>query len=229
VKPRVLIADDHPPTRAGVRAALREEFEICGEAASASDTVQLALKELPDVCLIDVHMPGGGVAAAAEITSKLPTTAVVMLTISQHDDDLFAALSAGAVGYLLKGIDPARLPLALLGVLQGEAAVPRSLVARVLAELRDQSARRRLPMVGQRPVTLTNREWQVLDLLRDGLTTKEIASRLFIASVTVRTHVSSILRKLDVSDRDAAIRLVSAPNRGAALPNGDERTPAGSG
>jgi DNA-binding NarL/FixJ family response regulator len=228
VKPRVLIADDHPPTRAGARAALQAEFEICGEAASAGETVELALQEAPDICLIDVHMPGGGVAAAAEITAKLPGTAVVMLTISQHDDDLFAALSAGAVGYLLKGIDPARLPNALLGVLQGEAAVPRPLVARVLAELRDQSARRRLPMVGQRPVTLTNREWQVLDLMRDGLTTKEIANRLFIATVTVRTHVSSILRKLDVTDRDEAIRLVGAPKQDAAPPNGDARRPAGS-
>jgi DNA-binding NarL/FixJ family response regulator len=228
VKPRVLIADDHPPTRAGARAALEAEFDICGEAASAGETVELALKEVPDICLIDVHMPGGGVAAAAEITAKLPATAVVMLTISQHDDDLFAALSAGAVGYLLKGIDPARLPNALLGVLQGEAAVPRPLVARVLAELRDQSARRRLPMVGQRPVTLTNREWQVLDLMRDGFTTKEIANRLFIASVTVRTHISSILRKLDVADRDAAIGLVGAPKQDAGPSNGDARLPAGS-
>ena len=103
------------------------------------------------------------------------------------------------------------------------------LVARVLAELRDQSARRRLPMVGQRPVTLTNREWQVLDLMRDGLTTKEMASMLFIESVTVRTHISSILRKLDVADRDAAIRLVGAPKQDAAAPpNGDARLPAGS-
>jgi DNA-binding NarL/FixJ family response regulator len=216
VKPRVLIADDHPPTRAGVRAALADNFDICGEAASASETVELAVTEMPDICLIDVHMPGGGVQAASEITSKLPATAVVMLTISQHDDDLFPALAAGAVGYLLKGIDPARLPLALLGVLQGEAAVPRALVARVLAEVRDQSARRRLPMAGERSVTLTNREWQVLDLLRDGLTTREIAKRLFIESVTVRTHISSILRKLEVDDRDAAIRVVGAPARGAA-------------
>jgi DNA-binding NarL/FixJ family response regulator len=228
VKPRVLIADDHPPTRAGARAALQADFEICGEAASAGETVELALQETPDICLIDVHMPGGGVAAAAEITAKLPGTAVVMLTISQHDDDLFAALSAGAVGYLLKGIDPARLPNALLGVLRGEAALPRPLVARVLAELRDQSARRRLPMVGQRPVTLTNREWQVLDLMRDGLTTKEIADRLFIATVTVRTHISSILRKLNVADRDEAIRLVGAPNQDAAPSNGDAPLPAGS-
>jgi DNA-binding NarL/FixJ family response regulator len=227
MRARVLVADDHPPTRAGVRAALEADFEICGEAASAGEAVELALREFPDICVLDVHMPGGGVAAAAEITSKLPATAIVMLTISEHDDDLFAALGAGAVGYLLKGIDPSRLPLALHGVLQGEAAVPRPLVARVIAELRDHSARHR-PMAGQSSSTLTNREWQVLDLLRDGLTTKEIAGRLFIASVTVRTHVSSILRKLAVPDRDAAVELISSPQRRRASSTDDEASPAAS-
>ena len=226
--PRVLIADDHPPTRAGVRAALEPDFEICGEAASASEAVETALRTSPDVCILDVHMPGGGIAAAAEIGSALPSAAVVMLTISQHDDDLFDALKAGALGYLLKGTDPGRLPHALRGVLEGQAAVPRSLVARVIAEFRDQSARRRLPLVGQRAVTLTNREWQVLDLLRDGLTTHDIATRLFISRVTVRTHVSSILRKLGVQDRQAAIRLVGPPARRSASASDDEGSPAAS-
>jgi DNA-binding NarL/FixJ family response regulator len=209
-----------------VRAALEQDFEICGEAASASEAIETALRTAPDVCLLDVHMPGGGIAAAAEIASSLPSAAVVMLTISQHDDDLFDALKAGAVGYLLKGTDPARLPHALHGVLEGQAAVPRSLVARVIAEFRDQSARRRLPLVGQRAVTLTNREWQVLDLLRDGLTTKEIATRLFISRVTVRTHVSSILRKLGVRDRKAAISLIGPPARGSDSPSDEEGSPA---
>jgi DNA-binding NarL/FixJ family response regulator len=227
VRPRVLIADDHPPTRAGVRAALRDHFEICGEAASAQDAIDLALQTAPDVCLLDVHMPGGGIAAAAEITARLPSTAIVMLTISQHDDDLFDALKAGAAGYLLKGTDPERLPHALRGVLEGQAAVPRPLVARVIAEFRDQSARRRLPTSGGGAVTLTNREWQVLDLLRDGLSTAQIASRLFISAVTVRTHVSSILRKLGVNDREEAIRLVESPEDGAPTANGDAASPAG--
>lgn len=225
---RVLIADDHPPTRAGVRAALEGHFEICGEAASASEAVETARRTSPDICLLDVHMPGGGIFAAAEISSALPSAAVVMLTISQHDDDLFDALKAGAVGYLLKGTDPARLPYALRGVLEGQAAVPRSLVARLIAELRDQSARRRIPLVGKREVTLTHREWQVLDLLRDGLSTNEIAGRLYISRVTVRTHVSSILRKLGVPDREAAIRLVGRSERRPALPSDDEGSPAAS-
>jgi DNA-binding NarL/FixJ family response regulator len=208
VTPRVLIADDHPPTRAGVRAALQGHFEICAETATAGEAVEAALRTSPDICLLDVHMPGGGIAAAAEITAALPSAAVVMLTISQHDDDLFDALKAGATGYLLKGTDPARLPHALQGVLEGQAALPRPLVARVIAEFRDQSARRHLSRVGQRDVALSNREWQVLDLLRDGLTTKEIAARLFISGVTVRTHISSILRKLGVDSREAATKLL---------------------
>jgi DNA-binding NarL/FixJ family response regulator len=173
-------------------------------------------------------MPGGGISAAAEISSALPSTAIVMLTISQHDDDLFDALRAGAVGYLLKGTDPARLPHALRGVLEGQAAVPRPLVARVIAEFRDQSARRRVSVEGQRDVTLTNREWQILDLLRDGLTTKEIATRLYISRVTVRTHVSSILRKLGVPDREAAVRLIGSPDRSRGSASGDEGSPAAS-
>jgi DNA-binding NarL/FixJ family response regulator len=225
---RVLIADDHPPTRAGVRSALAPDFETCGEASTASEAVEIALRTTPDVCILDVHMPGGGISAAAEISSALPLTAIVMLTISRHDDDLFDALRAGAVGYLLKGTDPARLPHALRGVLEGQAAIPRPLVARVIAEFRDQSARRRVSVDGQPDVTLTNREWQILDLLRDGLTTKEIATRLYISAVTVRTHVSAILRKLDVPDRQAAVRLIESRDRNRSSANGDEESPAAS-
>jgi DNA-binding NarL/FixJ family response regulator len=214
VSARVLIADDHPPTRAGVRAALEQnDFAICGEAANARDAVETALRERPDICLLDIHMPGSGIAAATEISSALPHAAIVMLTISQNDEDLFDALKAGAVGYLLKDTDPGRLPHALRGVLEGEAALPRALVARVIAEFRDQSAHRLLSFAGRPAVELTAREWQVLELLRDGSSTKEIAERLFISRVTVRTHISSILRKLRAPSREAAIRLLNGSER----------------
>jgi DNA-binding NarL/FixJ family response regulator len=214
VSARVLIADDHPPTRAGVRAALEQnDFAICGEAATARDAVETALRERPDICLLDIHMPGSGIAAASEISSALPEAAIVMLTISQNDEDLFDALKAGAVGYLLKDTDPGRLPHALRGVLEGEAALPRALVARVIAEFRDQSAHRRLSFAGRPVIELTSREWQVLELLRDGSSTKEIAERLFISRVTVRTHISSILRKLRAPSREAAIRLLNGSER----------------
>ena len=204
---RILVADDHPATRAGVRAALDGAgFKVCAEAADGPSAVEAALRERPEICLLDIHMPGSGITAAAEITSALPETAIVMLTISRDDEDLFDALKAGAIGYLLKDTDPRRLPHALRGVLDGEAALPRPLVARVIAEFRHQSARRRVPFLGRQAIELTRREWQVLDLLKDGLTTREIAARLVISEVTVRTHVASIMRKLRVPTREAAVK-----------------------
>jgi DNA-binding NarL/FixJ family response regulator len=128
---RVLIADDHPPTRAGVRQSLADGgFEVCGEAADAKSAMTLAKELSPDVALIDIHMPGGGVSAIEHITRECPTVAVVVLTVSRNDDDLFDAVRAGALGYLLKDMDPDRLPMALQGVLEGEAALPRTMVAR---------------------------------------------------------------------------------------------------
>ena len=207
---RVLIADDHPPTRAGIRSALEAAgMEVCADVADAGAAIDAAVREKPDVCLLDIHMPGSGIKAAAEIASRLPDTAVVMLTISRNDDDLFDSLRAGASGYLLKDIDPARLPLALEGVLRGEAALPRALTARLVEAFRQRGRRRRLQLRGERGVDLTSREWEVLELMRDGLTTAEIAERLFVARVTVRRHVGSILRKLHVSTRAEAVERLS--------------------
>lgn len=203
------MADDHPALRRSVRAALEEAgFEVCAEVDTAGAAVAQACDQRPDVCLLDIHMPGNGISAAAQITARLPDTAVVMLTVSGNDVDLFDALRAGASGYLLKDMDPARLPHALRGVLAGEAALPRTLVARVLDEFRERGRRRRLPLVGDRGVQLTSREWEILDLLREGLSTAEIAERLFVSKVTVRRHVSSILKKLQVPDRRSALQLL---------------------
>ncbi len=205
---RVTLADDHPPTRAGVRAALEAAgWEVCAEAGDARSAVEAALEHRPDVVLLDIKMPGGGVAAADAITAALPDVAVVMLTVSRDDGDLFAALRAGASGYLLKDMDPDRLPLALEGVLVGEAALPRNLVTRVMEEFRGRG-RRRVILPNRRPANLTPREWDVLEGMRDGLRTSEIAARMGVSPVTVRTHVSSILRKLQVPNRAAAIRLL---------------------
>jgi DNA-binding NarL/FixJ family response regulator len=206
---RVLVADDHPALRQSVRTALEQGgFVICGEADTAAAALELALRDRPEVCLLDIHMHGNGIAAAAEITARLPGTAIVMLTVSRNDADLFDSLRAGAAGYLLKDMDPSRLAPALRGVLSGEAALPRALVARVIDEFRERGRRRRLHLLGDRGVELTSREWEILDLLRQGLTTAEIAERLFVSKVTVRRHVSAILRKLRVTDRKAALRLV---------------------
>lgn len=204
---RVLIADDHPPTRAGVRLSLEEggRFEIVAEAANAAGAVASAAQLRPDVALLDIHMPGDGIEAARAIALHSPDTAVVMLTVSRDDADLFAALRAGARGYLLKDIDPARLPLALEGVLAGEAALPRGLVARVIDEFRTRdgsSGRREGPLA-----KLTDREWEVLKAMQQGKSTAEMAADMFVSAVTVRTHVSAILRKLQVTDREAAVKV----------------------
>ena len=205
------MADDHPPLRASVKRALEEHgFQVCFEAANAADSVAAAERERPDVCVLDVQMPGNGIAAAAQIAARLPDTAIVMLTVSDSDEDLFAALRAGAQGYLLKDMDPGRLPLALEGVLAGEAALPRALVARVLDEFRTRRRRRRLLLPGGRGCTLTDREWETLELLAEGLSTAEVAERLLVAPVTVRRHAAAIVKKLNVGDRRSLLQLVRA-------------------
>jgi DNA-binding NarL/FixJ family response regulator len=203
---RVLIADDHPPTRMGVRLALEDAgMEIVAEVATGDAAVEAALRLEPDIALLDVQMPGSGIAAARSISVGAPNTAIVMLTVSRDDADLFQALAAGARGYLLKDTDPDRLAHALEGVVNGEAALPRALVMRLVDEfrLRDEADSRRRGPLAQ----LTPREWEILELLRSGLTTNQVAAQLFVTPVTVRSHVSAILRKLRVPDRAAAISL----------------------
>jgi len=205
----VLVADDHPPTRAGVRLALENGgFSVCAEVGDAAAAVEAAVRLRPDICLLDIHMPGSGIAAADEIGARVPDAAVVMLTVSQEDEDLFDALEAGAIGYLLKDTTPLRLPEALRAVLRGEAALPPHLVTKVVSEFRQRRRRRRVSLPGRKPVELTDREREVLAMMRDGLTTAEIAERLFVAPVTVRTHIASILRKLRVPNRSAAVELL---------------------
>jgi two-component system NarL family response regulator len=207
---RVLIADDHQPTRLGIRQTLEADgFEVVAEVADGAAAVRIARHTSPDMCLLDINMPGSGIAAAAEITLAMPDTVVVMLTASRNDDDLFAALRAGASGYLLKDMDPDRLGNALRGVVAGEAALPRSLALKVIRHLQEPVRRRRLGRPAPTaPTGLTDREREVLELMAEDLSTEEIAARLFIGKVTVRTHVANVLRKLRVPDRKAAIALV---------------------
>ena len=205
---RVLIADDHVPTRAGVRDALeRDGWDVCAEAADADRAVALARETRPEVCLLDITMPGHGIRAAGIIAQEQPEVAIVMLTASRDDRDLFDALRAGAIGYLLKDMDPDRLGPALRGVLSGEAALPRELMARVVEEFRGRSSRRAVVRRKRGP-QLTSREFEVLDLLRLGMTTDEVAKRLFISAVTVRGYVATALKKLRVPDRESAFKLL---------------------
>lgn len=152
-------------------------------------------------------MPGSGIWAAGEIDNRLSGTAVVMLSDSSSEADLFDALRAGALGFLLIDTDPERIPHALRGVLAGEAAIPRKLVMRLIDEYRSQGVRRRVQFEG-RSVELTSREWEVIEMMRNGLTTADTAQRLFLSPITVRRHVSAVVKKLGVADRDAALRVL---------------------
>jgi DNA-binding NarL/FixJ family response regulator len=206
---RVLIADDHAPTRDDIRRALDGDarFEVCAEAADAAGAVQAALREKPDLCLIDLRMPGGGLATLWELTARLPGTKMVVLTVSDDDADLFAALEMGVDGYLLKTMNLNRLPDALDGVYSGEAAMQRTLVARVMERFRRREPRWRRPVEAGRARRLTSREWEVLELLAEERSTAEIGERLVISPSAVRVHVASIVHKLGVPDRAAAVEL----------------------
>jgi DNA-binding NarL/FixJ family response regulator len=208
---RILVADDHAPTRDDIRRTLEADtrFEVCAEVADAAGAVHAALCEGPDVCLLDLRMPGGGLPTVWEIGARLPETKIVILTVSDDEADLFAAIRAGIDGYLLKTMNFCRLPDALHGVCSGEAAMPRIIVARVLDHFRQREPRWRRPVGGDGspPWRLTSREWEVLELLAQGRSTAGIAERLVLSCSAVRVHVASIVRKLGVPNRAAAVEL----------------------
>jgi DNA-binding NarL/FixJ family response regulator len=207
--PTVVLADDHPVIRLGVRMALmRGGFEVRAEASDRDGAVEAVLRERPDIALLDINMPGGGIEAVAILADEVPATACVMLTVSTSPQDMLAALRSGAKGYLPKDTSPDRLPAALAGVLRGEAALPRTLVGRVLHEFRH------LPVAANAPVRvdgveLTSRESEILRLLRSGLSTLQISERLSLSPVTVRRHISASVAKLGAADRDEAIRAIA--------------------
>lgn len=206
----VLLGDDQVATRTGVRRVLEAHgLRVVAEAASAAQAVEAALAHRPDVCLLAVRMPGNGITAVEQIVRALPDTKIVMLTASDRDEDLFGALRAGAVGYLMKSTPAARLPHVIRGVAGGEAALPREMTALVLREFRAGGSRRRVPVSASGSgVELTAREYEVLQPLRQGRRTAQIAAELGISEVTVRRHISAILRKLGVPDRRSALELL---------------------
>jgi DNA-binding NarL/FixJ family response regulator len=208
---RVLLADAHGATLAGLRMALTGvPFEVVAEAADAGSAVAAAERERPDICVLDADMPGGAVGATAEIMRLLPRTGVVVLASSRDDGAMLDAVRAGAIGYLLKNMDPDRLRHTLEGVMAGEAALPRALVTRLMFEFRVRERRGRLAMSIDTQAELTAREWDVLGLMADGGSTRAMAESLGIAEATVRRHVSGVVTKLGVSSRAAAVEALRA-------------------
>ena len=192
---RVLVADDHPMFRAGVVSSLaaHQDFEVVGEGASAQEAVRLAEQHHPDVCLLDIAMPGGGLNAAREIAASLPETRVVMLTVSEDEDDLLAAMKAGASGYVLKGSAASELMDVLRTVNAGEVYVAPGLAWSLLREM---SRPRSAPLD-----ELSTREREVLELVAAGLSNQEIGDRLGLAEKTIKHYMTSILGKLRVRSR----------------------------
>jgi DNA-binding NarL/FixJ family response regulator len=202
----VLIAH-HGLMRASVRMALEEGTEVCGEAADAEQAIYEAQRLQPDVCIVGWDLPGGGLAAIHGILSVASDTAVVVLAEQRDVEDLLAAVRAGAVGYLPGSLDKDQLRRVVRGVAAKEAAVPRAMVRELILELRSATS------IGG----LTEREAQVLGMLRRGHTTAQIARRLEISPITVRRYISELMRKLGVDSREALVRVDRSPGDGTAM------------
>lgn len=202
---RVLIADDHAPFRTGLRTLLQvtPDTEVVGEAASGQEAVSLAATLQPDVVLMDLHMPGvNGIAATRQILHTSPHIAILVVTMFEGDDSVFAALQAGARGYLLKGAPKAELLRAIRSVASGEAIFGPTIAKRLMQFFAG------LPPGATQTQAfpeLTEREQEILALLAQHHTNAEIALRLGLAPKTVRNHVSNIFSKLQVVDRAQAI------------------------
>ena len=198
---RIVVADDHPMFRAGVVASLaaQPDIEVVGEGASAAEALRLVEEHSPDVALLDIAMPGGGLNAARDITAASPATRVVMLTVSEDEDDLLAAMKAGASGYVLKGAAASELVNVLRTVNAGEVYVAPGLAWGLLREMsRPKSA----------PLDeLSAREREVLELVAAGLSNQEIGDRLSLAEKTIKHYMTSILSKLRVRSRVEAALL----------------------
>ncbi|HJW88368.1 MAG TPA: response regulator transcription factor [Dehalococcoidia bacterium] len=202
-KTTVLLVDDHALFREGLAALLstQDGIEIVGEAASGEEALEKARELLPDVILMDILMPGmGGLDATRKIKEEMPHTRIVMLTVSEEEEDLFEAIKAGAEGYLLKTVKSRDLVDMLLGVLRGEVALSRVIARKLWEEFAEQSKKQEAPSLLP-PPNLTRREMEVLRFLSEGFPDKAIASRLGISQRTVKNHVHNILAKLQLQNR----------------------------
>lgn len=215
---RVLLVDDHPMVRRGLRALLdsRPEADVVGEADSGEQAVQLARELTPDVVVMDLAMPGiGGVEATRHITTERPGTGVLVLTMHTDDDSVFAAMRAGARGYLVKGADSPEVIRAITAVGAGEAIFGPAVAGRVLSYLTRPLSAQDAQLFPE----LSDREREVLDLIAQGRSNGEIAGQLFLSPKTVRNHVSHVFGKLQVADRADAI--VRARRAGLGVQPGD--------
>lgn len=199
----IVVADDHPLFRQGVVQTLTAQpgFSVIGEAGTGEEALRLVVEQTPDILLLDIGMPGaGGIAAVEQVTATCPLTRVLMLTVSESPDDLMQALKAGARGYVLKGVASQGLVSAVRAVTAGEVFVTPVLASTILYEMTHDEP-------GDPLDELTGRERQVLQLLGEGLTNREIGERLFLAEKTIKHYMTNVLQKLHVRSRVEAALL----------------------
>jgi len=208
----VVIADHDVRQRRFVREALAANgFVVAAEVGDAASAAAAASRLHPDIVLIEIELPGEALSAIGRIAKALPKTLIVVLSGSGRGEDVVTAFTRGASGYLLKGLDGERLASTLRAAYRGEPAVSRSLVPYLVDEIRRGSVRRLLLPDGA--VTLTPREWEVGELLREGHTTAEMAERLGVSPVTVRRHVGLLLQKLGAKNRRVAVEMLRTYGR----------------
>lgn len=199
---RVAVIDDHPLFREGVKRSLGEfdDFQIVGEGCTRDDAIRIAREQRPDVILMDISMPGGGLSAIAPILDLYPNQKIVILTVSETRDDLAKALTSGAKGYVLKGVGSRALVEIINTVAVGETYISLDLSARLLSDMSLSSESVTADLIGE----LTSRESEVLSLVAAGLSNKRIALRLNVHEKTVKHHMGRILAKLNVTNRTEA-------------------------
>ena len=201
---RVMLVDDKPLMRSGIASLLRSDgHDVVGEANDGREALDLVARVSPDLILMDIRMPGmGGLEATRLIKAKHPNTKIVMLTVSDDEDDLFEAVKSGAEGYLMKDLEASQFFEALDAVDRGEAVIPTRLAGNLLEEFRSKSKQAQATESGD---SLSAREQEVLDLVSQGLTNKEVADKLFISENTVKYHMKNILEKLHLRNRSQVI------------------------
>ena len=225
---RVLLVDDQPLFRKALAGLVNAQMDmtVVGEADNGMDALERVRAVEPDVVIMDVNMPGsGGLDGVRAIREAGFGTKIVMLTISEDDDDLFDAIRAGANGYLLKNIRPEALFDDLRGVMRGEAPIAPAIAHKLLEALREGPVRPHAPaLLGEGEIALTRRETEILSLVARGLSNKEIASQLTITEGTVKNHVHNSLEKLHLSNRTQAAAYTVAQGLDGPRPFGPDRT-----
>ena len=203
----IVVVDDHPIWRDGVIKTLsdHDEFKVVGHGSNADDALALVAEFLPDVILLDVSMPGCGISAAHRISIAYPVVKVVMLTVSENEDNVLAALKAHAKGYVLKGVSSVELVKIIKQICAGETYITPSLAASLLVESKENQKTSYLEL--NLPDLLNDRERQILEKLATGLSNKEIAESIYLSEKTVKHYMTNIMQKLQVRNRVQAALL----------------------